>query len=108
IARRRACGTPDARRGRRFARAGRIRSVRDGDREDLELHRRLAAGDRGGFDELYHRYAGPAYGLAYRVTGQQILAQDVVHDAFLALWRAPRGCDPARGPFRAFFLAPGS
>jgi RNA polymerase sigma factor (sigma-70 family) len=28
-----------------------------------------------------------------------------VHDAFLALWRAPEAYDPARGPFRSFFLA---
>jgi RNA polymerase sigma factor (sigma-70 family) len=79
--------------------------VRDGDREDLDLHRRLASGDRGAFDDLYRRYSGPAYGLAFRVTGQQILAQDVVHDAFLALWRAPEAYDPVRGPFRTFFLA---
>ncbi len=62
-------------------------------------------GDRGAFDELYRRYAAPAYGLAYRLTGQQILAQDVVHDAFMALWRAPEAYDPARGAFRTFFLA---
>jgi RNA polymerase sigma factor (sigma-70 family) len=79
--------------------------MRDGDRDDLELHRRLVAGDRGGFDELYRRYAAPAYGLAYRVLGQQILAQDVVHDAFMALWRAPEAYDPARGAFRTFFLS---
>lgn len=79
--------------------------VRDTAREDLELHRRLSAGDRSAFDELYRRYAAPAYGLAYRLTGQQILAQDVVHDAFIALWRAPEAYDPARGAFRTFFLA---
>ncbi len=73
--------------------------------EDLELHRRLAAGDRSAFDELYRRYAAPAYGLAYRVTGQQILAQDVVHDAFMALWRAPEAFDHTRGTFRTFFLS---
>jgi RNA polymerase sigma factor (sigma-70 family) len=75
------------------------------DREDLELHRRLMSGDRGAFDELYRRYSPPAYGLAYRLTGQQILAQDVVHEAFLALWRAPEAFDPARGAFRSFFLS---
>ena len=75
------------------------------DREDLELHRRLLSGDRGAFDELYRRYSPPAYGLAYRLTGQQILAQDVVHEAFLALWRAPEAFDPARGAFRSFFLS---
>jgi RNA polymerase sigma factor (sigma-70 family) len=79
--------------------------MRDADVDDLELHRRLSAGDRGAFDELYHRYASSAYGLAYRLTGQQILAQDVVHDAFMALWRAPEAFDPARGAFRTFFLS---
>jgi len=79
--------------------------VREGDREDLELHRRLTTGDRGAFDELYRRYASASYGLAYRLTGQQVLAQDVVHDAYMALWRAPEAYDPARGAFRTFFLS---
>ena len=39
------------------------------------------------------------------MTGQATLAQDVVHDAFMALWRAPQAYDPGRGPFRAFFLS---
>jgi RNA polymerase sigma-70 factor (ECF subfamily) len=73
--------------------------MREGDRDDLELHRGLASGDRGSFDELYRRYSSSAYGLAYRITGQQVLAQDVVHDAFMALWRAPEAYDPARGAF---------
>ncbi len=77
----------------------------DAEREDLELHRRLLGGDRSAFDELYRRYSPPAYGLAYRVTGQQILAQDVVHEAFMALWRAPEAFDAARGAFRTFFLS---
>jgi RNA polymerase sigma-70 factor (ECF subfamily) len=79
--------------------------VRDGDLDDLELHRRLSAGDRGAFDALYRRYAPTAFGLAYRLTGQHVLAQDVVHDAFMALWRAPEAFDPARGAFRTFFLS---
>ena len=85
--------------------ASRARPMRDGDREDLQLHRRLSAGDRGAFDELYRRYSPTAYGIAYRLTGQQLLAQDVVHDAFLALWRAPEAFDASRGAFRTFFLA---
>src|SRR5436305_8307060 len=47
-------------------------AVQDTD-DDLGLHRRLAAGDRTAFNELYRRYAAQAYGLAYRVTGQQML-----------------------------------
>src|SRR5881396_1920684 len=79
--------------------------MRGADVDDLELHRRLSAGDRGAFDDLYRRYGASAYGLAYRLAGQQMLAQDVVHDAFMALWRAPEAFDPARGAFRTFFLS---
>jgi RNA polymerase sigma-70 factor (ECF subfamily) len=79
--------------------------VQEAERSDLELHRRLSDGDRGAFEELYRRYSPPAYGLALRVTAQSALAQEVVHDAFLALWRAPEAFDPARGAFRTFFLS---
>src|SRR5438270_4252678 len=75
------------------------------DHRDDDLHRRLALGDREAFDVLYRRYAPAAFGLAHRVTGQDLLAQDVVHDSFLALWKAPEAFDPARGSFRTFFLS---
>ena len=74
--------------------------MQEHDRADLELHRRLTQGDEEAFDELYREYASAAYGVAYRVTGQETLAQDVVHDAFMALWRAPEAYDPARGSLR--------
>jgi len=79
--------------------------VREGDGLDLELHRRLSAGDREAFELLYRRYAPSALGLATRVTRQQALAEEVVQEAFLALWRAPEAYDPARGSFRSFFLS---
>lgn len=75
------------------------------DRRDGELHRLLSGGHAGAFEDLYRRYAPAASGLALRVTGQALLAQEVVHDAFLALWQAPEAYDPARGPFRTFFLS---
>src|SRR6266536_2584674 len=75
------------------------------DRLDLDLHARILGGDVGAFETLYHRYSPGAYGLALRVTGQELLAQEVVHDAFMALWRAPGAFDPARGAFRSFFLS---
>jgi RNA polymerase sigma factor (sigma-70 family) len=79
--------------------------VRDHDQADLELHRRLLQGDEAAFEELYRSYAPAAYGMAYRVTGQEALAQDVVHDAFIAMWRAPEAYDAARGSLRTFFLS---
>jgi len=91
--------------GRHPSRLDTTEDVRDDDRIDLELHRRVSSGDRGAFDELYRRYASAAYGLAVRVTAQEALAQEVVQDAYLALWRAPEAYDPSRGPFRSFFLS---
>jgi RNA polymerase sigma factor (sigma-70 family) len=79
--------------------------MREGDVQDLELHRRLATRDRAAFDELYRRYGAAAHGLALRITAQEALAQEVVQDAFLALWRAPEAFDPTRGAFRSFFLS---
>lgn len=75
------------------------------DRRDRDLHRRLTAGDARAFEQLYERYSGAAYGLALRVIGHEPLAQEVVHDSFLALWKAPESFDPARGTFRAYFLS---
>ena len=75
------------------------------DMHDAELQAKVALGDQEAFEELYRRYSAPAYGLALRVLASEQLAQDVVHDAFLALWRAPEAFDPTRGSFRSFFLS---
>jgi RNA polymerase sigma factor (sigma-70 family) len=79
--------------------------MREEEVRDLELHRLLSNGDRAAFDELYRRYGAAAHGLALRVTAQEALAQEVMQDAFLALWRAPEAFDPSRGAFRSFFLS---
>jgi RNA polymerase sigma factor (sigma-70 family) len=78
---------------------------RDLDERDADLQRRVAMGERAPFEELYRLYSAPAYGLALRVTGHALLAQEVVHDAFMALWSAPEAFDPSRGTFRSFFLS---
>jgi RNA polymerase sigma factor (sigma-70 family) len=75
------------------------------DARDADLQRRVAMGERAPFEELYRLYSAPAYGLALRVTGHDLLAQEVVHDAFIALWSAPEAFDPERGAFRSFFLS---
>ena len=72
---------------------------------DLELVRRLVDREPEAFDVLYRRYAAGAYGVALRVLRHGFLAQEVVHDAFLAIWNAPEAYDPTRGPFRTFLLS---
>jgi len=82
-----------------------VKSPRPEEDRDLDLQRRVDLGDRAAFEELYSRYSAAAFGLAFRVVGQESLAQDVVHDAFLAMWKAPEAFDPSRGSFRTFFLS---
>lgn len=72
---------------------------------DLELVRRLGGRDPGSLETLYQRYAPACYGVALRVLRQPFLAQEVVHDAFLAVWNAPDAYDATRGPFRSFLLS---
>ena len=79
--------------------------MRDDAVRDVELHRRVANGDREAFHELYRRYGSAAYGLALRITAQPMLAEEVTQDAFLALWRTPEAFDATRGAFRSFFLS---
>ncbi|GAA3862663.1 sigma-70 family RNA polymerase sigma factor [Saccharothrix violaceirubra] len=70
----------------------------------MDLVARVTAGDRGAFGELYDRYARPAYSLARRICVDQGLAEDVVQEAFLSLWRNPGGYDRSRGGFGTWLM----
>jgi RNA polymerase sigma-70 factor (ECF subfamily) len=64
---------------------------------DGQLIVRVAAGDRGAFDELHGRYSRAVLGLALRRLGDRGRAEDATQDAFVAIWRSARTYDPARG-----------
>ena len=66
---------------------------------------RMRAGDRSAVDELYGRYSRPAFALARRILADAVLAEDVIQDVFLGVWRDPGGFDPARGSFTSWLLA---
>ena len=65
--------------------------------EDVALLARIVDRDERAVEELYARYSGPLYSLAYQVTGAERFAQDVVQEVFIALWRDASRFDPARG-----------
>jgi RNA polymerase sigma-70 factor (ECF subfamily) len=65
--------------------------------EDAALLARIVDRDERAVEELYHRYSGPLYSLAYQVTHADRFAQDVVQEVFVALWRDAARFDPARG-----------
>jgi RNA polymerase sigma-70 factor (ECF subfamily) len=72
---------------------------------DAALVERLAARDGTALDELYTRYGRPSYSLAFRITGDQGFAEDVVQEVFLALWRDPSRYDRSRGGFASWLLS---
>jgi RNA polymerase sigma-70 factor (ECF subfamily) len=72
---------------------------------DRDLVRRVAAGDEEAFRGLFRRYAPNAQALALRIVRQPFLAEEIVQEAFMALWRNPSGFDPGRGSFRAWLLS---
>jgi len=76
--------------------ARRERQEISGDRDDMsdtdeELVARSIAGDTDSFNQLILRWERPIYALAYRQTGREEDARDIVQDAFLRAFRALPG-----------------
>ena len=80
-----------------------VRSVEDA--RDRDLVRRVRSGDEEAFRALFRRYGPQAKGLAYRVVRQRGLAEEIVQEAFLALWRNPASYKEDRGSFRTWLLS---
>lgn len=72
---------------------------------DAELMRRIQAGDEQALARLYDRYGGLVYTLALRMCGRQDVAEEIVQDVFLAVWRRGASWDPKRGSVQGWLLA---
>ena len=72
---------------------------------DAALMLAVARFRREGLAEVYRRHAGAVYSLARKVTADGHLAEEVVQDVFLGLWRDPERFDPGRGTLRSYLLA---
>lgn len=53
---------------------------------------------------LYDRYGGIAYGLAYRILQERGAAEEAVQDAYLRVWHRAATFDAARGRVRPWLL----
>jgi RNA polymerase sigma-70 factor (ECF subfamily) len=67
--------------------------------------RQVAVGEIGGLETLYDRYHAMAYALALRITTETGLAEDVVQDSFLGLWRNAARYAEEKGSVRGWLLA---
>lgn len=64
---------------------------------DARLLGRVASGDRAAFSELYDRFSRPLYATAFRILNDANEAQDIVHDAFVAVWEKAETFETSRG-----------
>ena len=71
---------------------------------DAELVRRVRDADGAALSQLYQRFVRPCYSLARRICADEKLAEDVVQEVFLTLWRDPTRYDPTRGGFATWLL----
>jgi RNA polymerase sigma-70 factor (ECF subfamily) len=76
-----------------------LRELADDDLMALVRDREMAA-----FEVIYDRHSAVAFSLAYRICGTRPSAEEVVQEAFLALWRSGERYDRSRGSVRTWVL----
>jgi RNA polymerase sigma-70 factor (ECF subfamily) len=82
-------------------------SLQDGDKPaaDRSLIQRLRAGDRGAFAEVYDRYSRGIYGLVLRIVRDSALAEDLLQEIFLKLWKSADTLDDAATSLGPWLIA---
>ena len=75
------------------------------DLPDVELVALVREGDGRALEALYGRFGRSAYSLARRILVDPQLAQDVVQEVFLMLWKDASRFDASRGSFSSWLLS---
>jgi RNA polymerase sigma factor (sigma-70 family) len=75
------------------------------DQDDRALVALVCSSDPAALEALYGRYGRACYGLARRILTDEQLAQDVVQEVFLAVWRDAGRFDATRGGFSTWLLS---
>jgi len=69
---------------------------------DEQLLERVRAHDREAMTDLFDRYSGMVYSVAFRVLGDPGHAEDVMQDVFFKVWREPNAFLQGRGSLGAW------
>jgi RNA polymerase sigma-70 factor (ECF subfamily) len=80
-------------------------SGRHGPTDDAVLVLDLVGGSEAALETLYDRYAAAVFAMAYRLTADRGIAEEVVQDAFLTLWNRAESFDPSKGSLPAWLNA---
>ncbi len=71
---------------------------------DEDLMALIHDGEPRALEVIFDRHGDRAYSLAYRMCGQRTVAEDIVQEAFLSLWRSGTRYDAAKGSVRSWVL----
>ena len=69
-----------------------------------ELVRLLRSGSRQAFSYLYDNYAGALNGVIYRMVEDRELAEDILQDAFIKIWKGIKSYDHQKGRLFTWML----
>ncbi len=72
--------------------------------DDVGLLREAARGDVAAISVVYDRYVGLLLSMAEKILTDRAMAEDLVHDVFLEVWRHAASYDPSRGSVRTWML----
>src|SRR5215208_680013 len=81
------------------------RTASPSDDADRAVLVRVADGQLDALQDLYDKYRTMAYSIAYRITNDATLAEDVVQDAFLGAWRNAARYIEGRGSVKTWLLS---
>jgi RNA polymerase sigma-70 factor, ECF subfamily len=71
---------------------------------DEDLIDAVAGGDEAAFEVLYDRHGTVSWSLAFRLLGDRDAAEDLVQEAFLAVWNGAAGFSSVKGSVRTWVL----
>jgi len=72
---------------------------------DEALISAIAGGAVWAMEPLYQRYSRILYSLAYRMVADHQIAEDLIQDAFLAVWRRATSYSPQSGAVRSWLIS---
>ncbi len=81
-----------------------LRGVAETATTDADLLLAVRQHDRGALEQLYGRYSGRLFSLGLKLLGDTGLAEELVQETFVRLWRTGATFDPARGSASAFIF----
>jgi RNA polymerase sigma-70 factor, ECF subfamily len=73
-------------------------------REDGTLLERVRKGDQGAMAEVFDRYSGAVFSVAFRILKDSGHAEDVMQEIFFQIWRRPDSFVEGRGSLGAWLV----